>query len=420
MASPSEEQSPAIQPVLFRSNRKRKAGYRQRPESRDINITDATASPGPSSSSQSALASNNLPTESTQPAPVTQAQADDDPSSQSIAEALRLRNLRKSRLKGVEFRPQGSQDRNAKHDAANPEGGLVQGNQDADGVELGMTGRFAPQTGIVGELVNKHMMEYIESKLSSRRAASPQTTAATGQEHTSSDLLSGHEPMSTDTAESTGDKPDVRAAAIRGRLMEVDLGEEARERNIALTERARRRLASLAADDQSPSPGATSDAAAAQAGSDKPRLDGSRAKKERLGPDEKSRRPRQRRASEDLERDRLVEEFILENKLDVYDLPDEQQEDPSQNPEDSEENLGADDRLVEQFRREFLDAMSLRRRQQQQRRRRPANPAGSYNSRVEKGEVLRGPKLGGSRNERAAMRDLLLQKEREKMQSTKK
>lgn len=69
-----------------------------------------------------------------------------------------------------------------------------------------------------------------------------------------------------------------------------------------------------------------------------------------------------------------------------------------------------------------MEAMSLRRRQQQQqrRRRRPANPAGSYNSRVEKGEVLRGPKLGGSRNERAAMRDLLLQKEKEKRQATKR
>ena len=30
------------------------------------------------------------------------------------------------------------------------------------------------------------------------------------------------------------------------------------------------------------------------------------------------------------------------------------------------------------------------------------------------GEILRGPKLGGSRNARAAMRDILLQQEREK------
>lgn len=166
MASPSEEQSPTIQPpVVFRSNRKRKAGYRQRPGSQDIDIDikDATASPEPSSSSV-VPTSGNHPTEPAQRAPsteaapssaVTEAQADDDPSSQSIAEALRLRNLRKSRLKGVGFRPQDG--RNAKHDAANPERGLTHGNQDADAVELGIAGRFAPQTGTVGELVNKHM-----------------------------------------------------------------------------------------------------------------------------------------------------------------------------------------------------------------------------------------------------------------------
>ncbi|ROT39870.1 hypothetical protein SODALDRAFT_332002 [Sodiomyces alkalinus F11] len=430
MASTSEEQSPTIPPVLFRSNRKRKPGYRQRPESQDIDIKDTTTSPEPSSTP----ADRNLPTESTEPrlptdppTALTQAQVDDDPdpSSQSIAEALRLRNLRKSRLKGVGFRPQGSQDgRNARDDDANQERSLVQGNQDGDAVDLGIHGRFAPQTGIVGELVNKHMMEYIESKLSNRRAAAAQTTAAMDQEHASFDpSSSGHEPRSPGTViPSIETKRDPRVAAIRGRLMEVDLGEEARARNIALTERARRRLASLAADDHSPSPGVTDDAAAtaaAEAGDDPQGLNGSRAKKERFGSDGKSRRSRQRRASEDLERDRLVEEFLRENKLDVYDLPD-QEEDPKQNAGKDDENLGADDRLVEAFRREFLEAMSLRRRQHQQRRRRPANPAGSYNSRVEKGEVLRGPKLGGSRNERAAMRDLLLQQEKEKRQATKR
>lgn len=169
-------------------------------------------------------------------------------------------------------------------------------------------------------------MEYIESKLSSRRAAAQQTTAATGQDHASSDHPFGREPTSPGPTamETIGTKPDPRAAAIRGRLMEVDLGEEARARNIALTERARRRLASLAADDSSPSSGSTDDAVAAAGEAvdvNAQRLDGPRPRKERLGSEEKSRRSRQRRASEDLERDRLVEQFIQENKRKFHSNP---------------------------------------------------------------------------------------------------
>ena len=107
---------------------------------------------------------------------------------------------------------------------------------------------------------------------------------------------------------------------MRGKLMEIDLGEEARSRNVAMTERARRRL------------------------------------------------------------------------------------------EGDDELVDADERVAEEFRREFLDAMVQRR----QRRKAPAPAAGAAAGRKDNPDVLKGPKLGGSRNQRAAVRDLLLQQEKER------
>ncbi len=87
----------------------------------------------------------------------------------SVAEVLRLRNLRKSRLGGVKF---------SVADSAPPmtaAGGEEDGNNYDDELSLmireeesrvlersssaaaGVTKRFAPQTGLSGELINKHM-----------------------------------------------------------------------------------------------------------------------------------------------------------------------------------------------------------------------------------------------------------------------
>lgn len=54
----------------------------------------------------------------------------------------------------------------------------------------------------------------------------------------------------------------------------------------------------------------------------------------------------------------------------------------------------ADDRVAEQFRREFMEAVSSR----NFRRRQPKPPG------VKGEEKIKGPKLGGSRSARAAMR----------------
>lgn len=209
---------------------------------------------------------------------------------------------------------------------------------------------------------------------------------------------------------------------MSGRLQEVDLGEEARARNAAMTEQARRRLAGEAPADES---------------------EGRRPP--RLGKDGKPWRPRKRRASEDIKRDQLVEELMRENKrkcffsliiflgrlaqnelrrtpspddvanqyllflyiVDVYDVP--AQPDAS---EDAGEDEAADEKIAAKFKREFMDAMAERR----QARRRAAAPSAQKARAAKSDDILRGPKLGGSRNARAAMRDILLSQQ----QSAKK
>jgi len=59
--------------------------------------------------------------------------------------------------------------------------------------------------------------------------------------------------------------------------------------------------------------------------------------------------------------------------------------------------------MAEEFRREFMDVMSRGRRRKTAQ---PAKPGAKKDD-----EVLKGPKLGGSRNERAAMRDILLKEQ---------
>jgi hypothetical protein len=191
---------------------------------------------------------------------------------------------------------------------------------------------------------------------------------------------------------------------MRGRLLEIDLGDEARARNVAMTERARRRLEGEGAEEDET---------------------GAPPRKVRLGKDGKPWRSRNRRGSDDIKRDQLVEEFLRENKrksrmaiqrlsvqcadlsdtVDVYDMPTEQG--PSATTAEEE----ADERIAEEFRREFMDAMSARRQ-----RRKPAinAPIVKAAKAAKPEEILRGPKLGGSRNVRAAMRDLLLKEQQER------
>jgi hypothetical protein len=86
---------------------------------------------------------------------------------------------------------------------------------------------------------------------------------------------------------------------LHGRLLEIDLGDEARARNIEMTERARRRLQGQIDEEE------------AEEGKGRPR-------KVRLGRDGKPLRPRNRRGSDDIKRDQLVEAFLSENRREWF------------------------------------------------------------------------------------------------------
>jgi hypothetical protein len=236
--------------------------------------------------------------------------------------------------------------------------------------------------------------EYIEAELAKRHSM-----ASDSRRHQSSSHAGGGTAPTTD-------KGEDKHTALTGKLFEVDLGDEVRSRNEALTDRARRKLQGLAVEDEE------------QAG---------RPKKVRLGRDGKPWRPRNRRDSDAIKRDQLVEEILRENRrksshslcplsspgrmrasannivVDVYETPTPP---PGVNAGEEEEGA-ADDRIAEEFRREFLDALAER-----QRRKKPVGPPAKPGAKKEE-EGLKGPKLGGSRNTRAAYRDLLLQKEKE-------
>ncbi|KAI7784047.1 mrna splicing factor rna helicase [Diaporthe eres] len=330
--------------VVFRLSKKRKH-FRQRAEESETKPDEATRQ----------AAAPPLPDQDGEAKPSGSHDKNSDNEESSVSEALRLRNAHEvSTEQSLVFKD-------------DPNG--------ADAMEYGVSRRFAPQAGLVGELVNKHMEEYIESELARRHAAEKATEAENLQQQQQSSQPAGS--SSADPTKRLGERP-----TMHGKLQEVDLGEEVRMRNANMTEQARRRLAGEAIE---------ADA------------DGSR-KRARIGKDGKPWRGRKRRGSDDIKRDQLVEELMRENRLDVYDVP--AQPEASGEPGFDE---AADEKIAEQFRREFMDAMSERRQQRRKAAPQPARPGAKQE------EVLKGPKLGGSRNARAAMRDLLLsQQEKDK------
>lgn len=191
-----------------------------------------------------------------------------------------------------------------------------------------------------------------------------------------------------------------RQPAALGKLHEIDLGPDAKLRNIARTEAAKKRLE----------------------GGEEAEVDERGSGKLRLRRDGKPWRGRRRRNSEDVKRDKLVEEVMRESRrkhslfhslypsilspssppptplipsaVEIYDEPE---------PDLGTDDQAADDRIAEQFRRDFLDAISSR-RQRSSAAARAAKKAKANGTKVD--DRPRGPKLGGSRSARAAMREL--------------
>ncbi|KAK0737655.1 hepatocellular carcinoma-associated antigen 59-domain-containing protein [Apiosordaria backusii] len=371
MTTTSSEATPEPQ-VVFKAGKKRKA-YRQRIEEPESATTGGQNAAEPTTATVPAVAGSETQ---------TTAAEEDGEKGLSVTEVLRLRNSRKHKIGGVGFRARLGQTIRDIDDgsAATEEQSLVVhgGAETEPEVFGGITQRFAPQTGLVGELVNKHMEEYVESALARRKRQAAELAAQ--QEGQEAGAFSANATTSDpSTLPLNGQQVDSQRA-LQGKLMEIDLGDEARARNIEMTERARKRLQGQI-DEEDESEGR---------------------RKTRLGPDGKPWRGRKRRGSEDIKRDQLVEEFLSENKLDIYDVP--STETPTAADLEDGDEYAADDRIAEEFRRDFMDAMA-----QRHRKKRVAQPAKPSTSRTE--EVLKGPKLGGSRNARAAMREILLKEQ---------
>ncbi|KAI2629603.1 hypothetical protein GGR54DRAFT_585731 [Hypoxylon sp. NC1633] len=394
MDTPASEATPEP-PVVFRG--KKRKTYRQRAEATgNDEVSKSVSTP---QTEQPTTTSDSPPKpDGTASTPIQSEDAvEEEEKGLSVAEILRRRNVRKSRLGGVKF---GAGNNHSPGDAtaATADRGntlddltlmIREEENKAMDIAAGVKKRFAVQTGLATEVINKHMEEYIEAELAKRHNAiasssSTQAGAALGR-------LSSQEPRASEAEGSTAAPgPGHRNRALQGQLMEIDLGDEARSRNEALTERATRRLQGQATEDEE---------------------QGAPPRKIRLGKDGKPWRPRNRRNSDDIRRDQLVEEILRENRLDVYETPTPPPAGPSA-ADGEDEDGAADDRIAEEFRREFMDALAER----QKKRKKPSNAPPSSNAAkgaAKNEDVLKGPKLGGSRNVRAAMRNLLLEKAKE-------
>ncbi|KAI9770990.1 MAG: hypothetical protein M1840_002694 [Geoglossum simile] len=197
-------------------------------------------------------------------------------------------------------------------------------------------------------------MAYIDSEMARRRegnSTTPQPEADDG-----APFVAGGQRNTTKVA------PLQRQPAALGKLHEIDLGPDSTRTNIERTVKMLENGENVEGE----------------------QIQG----KVRRGKDGKPWKGRKRRTSEDIQRDKLVEEVLRESRLEIYD-----EVEPPTKPDDEQ---AADDRIAEQFRREFMDAISSRRRR--------AAPVAAKGGK-KKDERPKGPKLGGSRSARAAMRE---------------
>ncbi|KAL8850733.1 MAG: hypothetical protein Q9221_004301 [Calogaya cf. arnoldii] len=347
---------------------KRRRFYRKRADSPQGDQVVPAETPGGSNSTLNLLSTDDkyagAPYDSFDPVD------NDDRPSLSVADILRRRRTTQRKRAGIEFT-------NA---MANRDSSVVEAIAGDDPLDkeasfdkiFTVVDRFAPQTGQVAD-VDKHMyaitnpaiilkgiyangvrMAYIDSELAKRRQSLGKSVAAFNGTESDDDLVDGLPP----------DLAKHRQPAALGKLHEIDLGADATLKNIARTEAAKRRL---------------------EGG--EPEVEKTTGKI-RLRRDGKPWRGRRRRNSDDVKRDKLVEEVMRESRLDIYDEPEE---------EPPHDDQAADDRIAEQFRREFMDAISSRRQKAAQTAKK--GPGAKVDDKP------KGPKLGGSRSARAAMRE---------------
>ncbi|KAF2007772.1 hypothetical protein P154DRAFT_528451 [Amniculicola lignicola CBS 123094] len=259
-------------------------------------------------------------------------------------------------------------------------------------------GRFVAQTGQVVAQDQKAINEYVEARIASENHRHYGWVIPKRLEHIVArlNLLQPDSPPVTanhvsttrvaagDNDERRNSDHDVRLAAGMGKLQEVDLGPEATTRNIQRTEEAWRRI-----QDGQPAAPVVEEA--------------SRRKR-------RPRRGEKVKTAEDIARDKMVEQVLREAKraslfpIDppyitlILTLPVEFFEEAPAPPPTMHENSGDNDTndatMAEAFRREYLES------QESRNQRKPAPPPGVKGVK----EQPKGPKLGGSRSARAAMR----------------
>ncbi|KAF2102209.1 hypothetical protein NA57DRAFT_73640 [Rhizodiscina lignyota] len=207
-----------------------------------------------------------------------------------------------------------------------------------------LNSRFVLQTGQrVADETDKHMNAYVEAKMAELRESGLSSQSDNQIRQAVEETLSAE------------NLPRERKPTSSGKLMEVDLGPETTLRNIARTEAATKGTAT----------GET---------------------EEYIGG---GKRRRRRRNSEDVKRDKLVDEVLKQSRLDMYTPPEAMHDYGDE---------AADERIAEEFRKEFLNAIE----DKNVRKPQPAAPAPGRGAKRE--DQVKGPKLGGSRNARMKQR----------------
>jgi len=166
----------------------------------------------------------------------------------------------------------------------------------------------------------------------------------------------------TAAATASNNNPLAAPAAGTGKLQEIDLGPDATRRNVLRTQQAV--------------------------------FGGAEEVQEQ--PKHSKWRRRKRRGSEDIKRDQMVEKILNEAKLDLYDTSSVSRAVATGN------DVAADERMAEEFRREFMSAQQERASQYAPVKKKPDAKM------TEEERLLKGPKLGGSRSARAAMHAAML------------
>ena len=216
---------------------------------------------------------------------------------------------------------------------------------------------------------------YVETEMTKLRNAHPSNSLSAPASTNPHDA--NGQTLSSNGALLNGNAAQRQPASL-GKLHEIDLGTEARRRNIERTQAAVEGQPSQTEEKEEPV-------------------------KMRLCRDGKfrPRRRRKRRGSDDLKRDRLVEDILQESRLEIYDHPPSASSSAQQAPKPGDSDVGdqeaADDELAEKFRKEFLENVAARHAQHRKQKKKDGRP------KEKSDDKIGGPKLGGSRSQRAAM-----------------